>query len=59
MAESVAEGCGVMLTQNIAAVRLCSDPKHGWWIEVGDIRTGKSVEIRVTAAGQKVKVVHD
>lgn len=55
LAECVAKGHGVMITENIAVVRNFTDEKHGVGLEVGDIRTGKSVDIRATAAGRKVE----
>lgn len=58
--ELVLDECGVMVTQNIAAVRNVSygEGEHkGWYIELVDVRTGKGVGVRFTPSGRKVEVV--
>ena len=61
LAASVDDGHGVMVTKNIAVIRNCSYPdsetdpdKKGWHLQIGDIRTGQCLDIRVTPTGRKI-----
>lgn len=56
MHECVARGYGVMLNENTAIIRNYSSPSVGIGFEVGDVRTGKSIDIRITPKGNKIEV---